>query len=366
MIALAITTGVGFFAYSMMSSSSAPAVIREEKIVEKPAPTVKIIVAVKDLQVGKRIDQSDLSWREWPEDMYNPVFIRSDTDKAKSDKQINDLIGGIARFPIASGEPITSEKIFRTGDRSTMSGLLRDGMRAVAVAISPENSAGGFIMPGDIVDVVLTTGLNLDDEEATKAGLFVGASRVLGDKTMGKKMPEKEKIVPKLLDANNKNLPTEEFYKKLNQEEEMFVGGASTYAETLLGNVRVLGIDRNVSPEKDSKDQGQNLGTTATLEVTEEQAKLLAWAAAAGKITLTLRSLIENSVGENQRQMDILPETKSAYATSINTLLNAGNDGLNGAIASGKLQIMRSSNNLEITTKSRVSEPLDKKDEAKK
>ena len=156
-IALVIAGVVGVFTYSLVNSNNAPAVVKYKEV-EKKAPTELVLVAAEDLQVGKRLKEVDFAWREWPANLLNPSFIV----KNGNEKIITKLITGVARFPIAAGEPIVLSKVFITGDRSAMSGLLREGMRAMAVSISPENGAGGFIMPGDTVDIVFTA--TLDDK----------------------------------------------------------------------------------------------------------------------------------------------------------------------------------------------------------
>lgn len=351
-MALFVASFVGFGAYTLLSSDESPAVIQTqvEKVVEA-APMVDVIVATQDIQIGKRIIESDLAWRPWPEELWNPNFIRRDADPVKSTEQISNLINGVARFPIASGEPITPVKVFISGERSAMSGLLRDGMRAVAVQISPENSAGGFIVPGDMVDVVLTTSLEIDNKANKNAGLVVGINRYLQSKKEDD--ANKEQIEPKIIASKNKNMPSEKFYEKLNNENKIIVGGSNQFADTLISNVRVLGIDRNVSTPNDAANGNNNnpppLGTTATLEVTPEQAKLLAWAVAAGRLTLTLRSMIENSVTKNERQMDIIPKTESSYAMSVEDLESSAKD-------LGIIQLLRQSKESRVSAPTTVQE----------
>ncbi len=100
-------------------------------------------------------------------------------------------------------------------------------MRAMAVPLSAESAAGGFILPGDHVDVVMTHELD-------------GAA-----------------------------------------------GGKRFSSETVLRNVRVLAIDQTTSTPKDGSSV---VGATATLQLSSKQSEVLALAKAQGALTLVLRS----------------------------------------------------------------------------
>ena len=65
--------------------------------------------------------------------------------------------GAITRAPFTAGEPIREAKLIRTnGAAGYMAAILPSGMRAVSTEISPETGAGGFILPNDRVDVILS------------------------------------------------------------------------------------------------------------------------------------------------------------------------------------------------------------------
>jgi pilus assembly protein CpaB len=110
--------------------------------------------------------------------------------------------------------------------------MLQPGMRAVAVPVTVESAAGGFILPGDRVDVVMS----------------------------------------RKVDVPNPN------------------GGGNTQvaaAETVLKNLRVLAIDQKVKPDADAK---AIVGAVATLELPAEDANVLIRARAQGELALILRS----------------------------------------------------------------------------
>jgi len=59
---------------------------------------------------------------------------------------------------IVTGEPIVNAKVVRAGSSGLMAAILSPGMRAVTLRVSPETSSGGFILPGDRVDILFTGG----------------------------------------------------------------------------------------------------------------------------------------------------------------------------------------------------------------
>lgn len=223
-LALVAAGAAAFLARGLVSSDdgrqAAP------KVVE--APTVEVLVAAKNIEIGDRLTGSAIKWQKWPEDALNPVFI---TRKAKPDA-LSANADSVARVSIVKGEPVTADKLVQTGNKGLMAALIDPGMRAVAIRISPETSAGGFILPNDRVDVVLT-----------------------GRSTGG-----------------NRNAAT---------------------AETIMRNVRILAIDQRFNENEGAQVA---IGKTATLELTPAQAELIALAQEEGKLTLTLRGIGEKEI----------------------------------------------------------------------
>ena len=200
-----------------------------------PAPvaqleTVDVLVASTDIDLGKSVSEQELRWQVWPAAAANAAFIRR-TDRPDA---INQLSGSIARAPFAAGEPIREARLIKAIGSGYMAAILPSGMRAVSTEISPETGAGGFILPNDHVDVILSR----RDREAEKAaGVEVHTS------------------------------------------------------EIILSNVRVLAIDQTVQ-EKDG--QRVVVGKTATLELTPRQAETLALSRQLGTLSLALRSLVDS------------------------------------------------------------------------
>lgn len=189
--------------------------------------TVDVLVARSDVGVGQTVAAKDLQWQIWPTAAAGPSFIR----KSQEPNAIKDLSGSIARSSFATGEPIREAKLIKAHGSGFMAAILPSGMRAISTDISAESSAGGFILPNDHVDVILSR---------------------RGDAGGGR---------------------------------EAFT------SETILSNVTVLAIDQTIG-EKDG--QKVVVGKTATLELNPGQAETLAVSRQRGSLSLALRSITDN------------------------------------------------------------------------
>jgi pilus assembly protein CpaB len=116
----------------------------------------EVLVAAIDLAPGSSVDPTAMSWQPWPQEALNPAFI---TREQRPDA-IESFAGLVVRTGLITGEPIHDAK-FAVRDAGALSVILSSGKRAVAVRISAENSAGGFVLPNDRVDVLLTTSVLL-------------------------------------------------------------------------------------------------------------------------------------------------------------------------------------------------------------
>ncbi len=114
--------------------------------------TVQVLIAKADLSRGKVIGEQDIAWQAWPIDAANPTLIKK-TDRPDA---INQFAGAIVRVPIANGEPIHEAAVVFAKSGGFMAAVLKPGMRAVSLDISPDSAAGGSILPDDKVDVILT------------------------------------------------------------------------------------------------------------------------------------------------------------------------------------------------------------------
>ncbi len=148
-IILAIALVAGSIAAYLASGSDnrpppAPAVAQ--------IPTVDVLVAKNDIALGQTITPELMQWQTWTETSSSNNFIkRKDRPNA-----VTDLAGSIVRAPFIAGEPIREQKLVKANGSGFMAAILPSGMRAVSTEISPETGAGGFILPNDRVDVVLS------------------------------------------------------------------------------------------------------------------------------------------------------------------------------------------------------------------
>jgi pilus assembly protein CpaB len=197
--------------------------------------TVDVLVAKSDIGLGQSVTPNELQWQTWPAATASNNFIRRN-DRPDA---TNQIAGSIARAPFIAGEPIRELKLVKANGSGFMAAILPTGMRAVSTEISPETGAGGFILPNDRVDVILSKREKNADRQ--------GAPDVVN-------------------------------------------------SEIILANVRVLAIDQ-APKEKD----GQNsvVGKTVTLELKPEQAETLARARQSGTLSLALRSIADVNMVEN-------------------------------------------------------------------
>jgi pilus assembly protein CpaB len=141
-----VAGGLAAFLATRGNAPSAP----QAQTVTKEART-KIMVASQPIGVGERLNSRVIEWQEWPAGAGRPEYV---TIKATPDA-VEQLTGAVARFEFFAGEPIREVKLARS-DQGYLSAVIEPGMRAVSIGVSAEAGAGGFILPNDRVDVVLT------------------------------------------------------------------------------------------------------------------------------------------------------------------------------------------------------------------
>jgi pilus assembly protein CpaB len=232
-VVLAVALAAGGAAAFLVGSGD------EQKAEPAPAPvaqlpTVDVLIAKGDIGMGTAVSDQNFQWQAWPAATTSGSYIiKKDRPNA-----IEELKGSITRAPFTAGEPIREAKLIKAnGASGYMAAILPSGMRAVSTEISPETGAGGFILPNDRVDVILSRRSNGDNRRGTQ--------------------------------------PT---------------------SETILTNVRVLAIDQTVE-EKDG--QRVVVGKTATIELSPRQAETLAQSRQLGTLSLALRSLLDASKADN-------------------------------------------------------------------
>jgi pilus assembly protein CpaB len=123
----------------------------------------QVLVAAQDLPMGTVVNPGSAVWRPWPKANVSELMI---TKSGKPDA-LKDVEGSMTRVAFLRGEPIRHDKLVRAGTGGFIAAVLPSGKRAVAIKTDNrgDSSAGGFILPGDRVDVVRLA----RDDEATKA-----------------------------------------------------------------------------------------------------------------------------------------------------------------------------------------------------
>jgi pilus assembly protein CpaB len=137
--------------------------------------TTEVLVATEDIGIGQSITTQNMAWQTWPAAGAGPQFIQKKT----SPDALASMSGSIVRIAFAAGEPIREAKVIKAGSSGYIAALLPPGMRAIAMEISPEAGAGGFILPNDHVDVILTRVEKLSQEEFFTAETILADVRVL-------------------------------------------------------------------------------------------------------------------------------------------------------------------------------------------
>src|SRR5467141_2124554 len=228
-LTIALSAG-GVAAYLARGSDTKPA-LPVEPVVQ--LQTVDVLVAKADIGLGQSVTPDNLQWQTWPSATASNSFIR----RSERPEAAKEIAGSIARSPFLAGEPIREQKLVKANGSGFMAAILPAGMRAVSTEISPETGAGGFILPNDRVDVILS-----------------------------------------------------------KREKNPDRGPADIVSsEVILSNVRVLAIDQ-APKEKDG--QTTVVGKTVTLELKPEQAETLARARQSGTMSLALRSIADVNATE--------------------------------------------------------------------
>jgi pilus assembly protein CpaB len=209
-------------------------------------PTVEILVAKSDIGLGQQVKAEDVQWQAWPASGSTGNLIT----RASRAEAINDVAGSIARVPFYAGEPIREQKLVKANGSGFMAAILPTGARALSTEISPETGAGGFILPNDRVDVILS---------------------------------KREK----------------------NPDGK---GPDVVQSEIILSNIRVLAIDQ---APKEKEGSNSLVGRTATLELKSDQAETLARARQSGSLSLALRSITHANAPEGLTEEQVKKRTES-------------------------------------------------------
>jgi pilus assembly protein CpaB len=151
-LAVAIVAGVLAALLALnMTRRPAPVVVSAPQVAPAPFETADVLIAAKDIDLGTTIDDTMVKWEQWPAAGISEKLITQQKDP----EGLQKAVGAITRSAILAGEPISDAKLIRA-DSGYVSAILPQGMRAVAIRISADTSAGGLIQPNDHVDVIMT------------------------------------------------------------------------------------------------------------------------------------------------------------------------------------------------------------------
>ncbi len=223
--ALIIAIGTALAARSMFAGAAAPEVAAAD--VEPQGP--KVLVAKRALPVGTIVTADAIGFQLWPEELVQDAYF------IDGEANMEMLLGTVVRFPITAGEPVTQGSLVAPGDRGFLAAALGPGMRAVTVPVSARTGVGGFVFPGDRIDLMLTQSIEGEGGQGLRA------------------------------------------------------------TETILTNLRVLATDQ--STETTTTEDGRTVVRafrTVTLEVTPRIAEKIAVSQTIGTLSLSLRSIADN------------------------------------------------------------------------
>lgn len=140
---------------------------REQQLMANYREPVDVVVAAKDLEAGTTLESSSLAMAKVPERFLQPYSSRSPAE----------LVGLVTVAPIAAGEQVLANKLRRFNEAptegSTLSALTPKGKRAVTIGVGAITGVGGFVRPGDSVDVLWTFKLPAQPGQAQGEGQAV-------------------------------------------------------------------------------------------------------------------------------------------------------------------------------------------------
>jgi pilus assembly protein CpaB len=212
-ILLAVVLGlwVSWYVYRQLSRAAA--------LQHLPMTTTQVVVSATHLPPGSYLQEKDLKYVAWPASDPVPGMF----------SHLEDCVNRTVMNSVETNEPILESKLAPQGAGGGLPATIPEGMRAVSVAVNEVIGVAGFVMPGTMVDVLVT-----------------GSPEMMGN---GAKL-----------------------------------------TRTIMENIRVLAAGQKIEQDKQGGPQSV---TVITLLVTPEQANELALASTQGKIQLALRNAVD-------------------------------------------------------------------------
>jgi len=162
-VAIALAAGAFILTRNYTTQEPEKNVVAQPQTVYKEVPTVDIYTAKEDIPVGAIIKQDMLDIQPWPKHLKLDDMVEANPAEPSS------LLRMVARTPFSKGEPMMVSRLANEKDPSFLAASLPKGMRAVTIAVDAISGVGGFVFPGDRVDVLITHDINLSHHEELKA-----------------------------------------------------------------------------------------------------------------------------------------------------------------------------------------------------
>ena len=221
----------------------------------EPPQTRQVFAAARAMPAGTLIREDDLIKLELDPDAVRKEHIIVPNEVVleeivPGEQASHPLRGHVVREALAEGAPLTRSAVVGPGHRGFLAAVLRPGARAVTIRVGPATSHAGLIDPGDRVDVILSAELAVDG------------------------------------------------------------GDRSVFARTIVEDVRVVAIDRQIGSGADSPGGGEDGEIertemmTATLEASPAQGDRLVLGEHEGRLSLAVRSLAAVTVAQNASEAE--------------------------------------------------------------
>jgi pilus assembly protein CpaB len=222
--ALFILMAIGLVGFGVVAWINLHPAPSEHTDVAAPNDRVPLLIAAKPLRAGTLLKPEDVAVEQRSPQAV-PTGGRIDSEAVRS-----ELLGATIRRNLAKGEPVLAGDVLNPGDRGFLAAVLGAGMRAVTVGVDAVTGLSGLVWPGDRVDLILTQ---------SQEGADIPASRRIS-------------------------------------------------GETVLHDVRVLAIDRQLIQGATSESPETQAVRTVTLEVTPPDAERVVVAARLGHLSLSV------------------------------------------------------------------------------
>lgn len=258
------------------------------KKTDDTGPKTQVLVAAKDLPLGAELKEGDLKWQTWPgSKAFAGAIVKKDNMKAE------EALKGRLIQRVSAGQPVLTSYTFKEGRGNVVAATLEKGMRAVAIPVKANSMVGGFIAPGDYVDVILTYSVDTGGSD----------------------------------DAAE----TESFVK-------------DHVSETILKNVKILAVDQEASREEDKA----KVAKTVTVAVDSKGAEKVALASEMGDLTLSLRG-----IGDDKDENTASITTDVEVSRAMQNLSRIRN----GGTAGGPVRIYSGASMQEVRPRGSVQQP---------